>query len=253
MRIVRWLLVLLLLLVALAGVLVWTAPAPIAYRLLRGHLGTVELAGLSGSAWQGRAEQVAVAAVPLGALDWSLDKAPLLGGVLHGTATLVGKDLEARAMITAGKEVLTLEDLHVQLPASALAPALDIPALVLLGRIELDVDFAEIRAGMLHRAQGTAHWRELGISGGTAAMLPGLGAEFRDAPGGGIAADVHDLGGPLAVNGKVLIVDGRFTSETTLLLREDNPQIAELLKFIGERTPDGGSLLRIEGELRPLW
>jgi len=43
----------------------------------------VELAGLSGSAWQGRAEQAAVAAVPLGALNWSLDKAPLLGGVLH--------------------------------------------------------------------------------------------------------------------------------------------------------------------------
>ena len=39
---------------------------------------------MSGSVWQGRAEQVAVAAVPLGALEWTLDKAPLLGGTLHG-------------------------------------------------------------------------------------------------------------------------------------------------------------------------
>lgn len=253
MRVVRVLLVLLLLMVALAGVLLWTAPAPIAYRLLRSHLGTVELSGLSGSVWQGRAEQVAVAAVPLGSLEWQLDKAPLLAGTLHGTATLTGNDLEARAMITSSKGVLALEDLQVELPASALSPALDIPALVLLGRIELDVDFAEIRSGLLQRAQGRAHWRELGISGGAVASLPGLTAEFRDAPGGGIAADLRDLGGPLAVNGKVLIRDGGFTSETTLLLREDSPQLAELLKFIGERTPDGGSLLRIEGELHPLW
>jgi len=36
-------------------------------------------------------------------------------------------------------------------------------------------------------------------------------------------------------------------------VRGDNPQLAEALLYVGERTPDGGSLLRVEGTLRKLF
>jgi hypothetical protein len=36
-------------------------------------------------------------------------------------------------------------------------------------------------------------------------------------------------------------------------LREDNPQLAELLTYVGQRRDDGSSYLRVEGTLTPLW
>ena len=38
----------------------------------------------------------------------------------------------------------------------------------------------------------------------------------------------------------------------SLNLREPNPALEEVLKFVGERTPDGGSLLRVDGSLKPV-
>lgn len=253
MRLVRTLLLLALVAIVLVAVLAWTAPAGIAYRLLRPHLGPVELSGLSGSVWQGRAEQATALGVPIGALDWRVAKGPALARRFEARLGLAGGGIEASANVHGGDDVVRLSDIDARLPAALLGPALDIPALVLTGEIELDVAEAEIAHGILTRASGSATWRDIGVVGAAVASLPGLRAEFAPRADGAIAARLADLGGALSVDGTVVIRDGRFTSETKLLLREPDPRLAEMLKFVGERTPDGGSLLRIEGELKPLW
>ena len=253
MRFVRTLLVLLLVAIVLAAVLAWTAPAEIAYRFLKPRLGPVELSGLTGSVWDGRAEQATAFGVPIGALDWRVEKASALARRLDARLGLSGGGIEAGASVHGDGDVVRLEDLRATLPAALMGPALDIPALVLTGEIALDVSEAEVTQGLLTRATGTATWRDIGVLGAAVASLPGIRAEFAPRADGAIEARLSDLGGALAVDGTVVIRDGTFDSETRLSLRDPDSRLAEVLKFVGERTPDGGSLLRIEGELKPLW
>lgn len=253
MRFVRRLLLSIVALLVLGAVLVWTAPAELAYRVLRDRIAVLELDGISGSVWHGAAQRASSFGRALGTLEWRVAKAPLLSRRYAADLELAGERLHGAASIAGGADDLTLRDLDFVLPAELLGPALDIPALQFLGAVRLDVQEATVRGGLLESATGSAEWTELGIRGAAVATLPGLRAEFAPTAPGTIDATLRDLGGPLAVAGTVRIAGGRFVSETSLSLREPNPQLEELLKFIGQRTPDGGSYLRIEGTLKPLW
>jgi hypothetical protein len=90
------------------------------------------------------------------------------------------------------------------------------------------------------------------VTGAANATLPGVRIDFAPAADGAVVGEVSDLGGPLAIAGELRIKDGRYLSETRLNLREPQPQIEEALKFIGQRMADGGSYLRVEGELHPV-
>lgn len=253
MRILRALLVLVLLALLLLGVLVWTAPADVAYAWLRERLGPIELAGVTGSVWEGRAAEVAALGRGLGALEWRLGKRAMLSRRLDGHFTLGGAGIEGSADVAGGSDELRIANLKLTLPAELLGPAMDIPALVFEGRVELDVPEARLAGGYLRSARGSAVWRDIGVRGAAVARLPGIRADFAPAADGSIEATLDDLGGALDVDGIVKIRDGAFTSETRLALREPDPHLAEMLKFIGERTPDGASLLRVEGTLEKLW
>jgi general secretion pathway protein N len=249
MRALRWILGSLGMLALAAGLLAWFAPAELALRFFGDRLGPVRLQGVSGSAWQGRAEQLIAFDVTLGPVAWTLARGDTLAGKPRGTLDLAGSAVRARGAFAREGAEWRFEGVQAELPAALLAPALDIPALGLRGRVVVDAPEAVLRDGLLARARGHAEWRDLGVTGAANATLPGVRIDFAPAPDGAIVAEVRDLGGPLEVAGEVRIKDGAFLSETRLHLREPNPQLEEALKFIGQRTPEGGSYLRIEGQL----
>ena len=238
--------VVLIALVAVASLL-WLAPAELALRWYGDRLGPIRLQGVSGSVWQGRAEQLVAFDVALGPLAWTVERSSTLQGSPRGRLELQGGEVRAAGNFSRSGAVLRLSDIRANLPAALLAPALDIPALGLVGRIDLQASAAELRDGLLHSAQGRVEWRDLGVTGAASVRLPGVGIDFAPAADGAIVAEVADLGGPLAIAGEVRLKDGHFLSETRLNLRQPDPQIEEALKFIGQRMADGGSFLRIEG------
>jgi len=252
MRFLRRFLVLLVLLAIVAGALAWTAPADLAYRLFGARLAPLEAQGLGGSVWDGNAERVSAMGLVLGRATWHVDRMAALRGTLRGDFAVDGRDVNGRAKFARGPGALDVEALRTRFPAQLLAPALDIPGLVLLGTLELDVERLQFSDGLLRTAKGKATWRDLGVSGGAEARLPGLEITFAPDAAGNIVADIHDLGGALAIEGRTTIAGMHYSSETHLYLREPNPQLEEALKWIGERSPDGGSLLRIEGEIKAL-
>jgi general secretion pathway protein N len=249
MRIVGWLLGALGLAALAVGVLAWFAPAELALRWFGDRLGPVRLQGASGSLWQGRAEQLVAFDVALGPVAWTLERMPGLSGAPRGTIDLSGSEVRARGAFAREADGWRFDGIRAEFPAALLAPALDIPALGLRGRVVVDAPEARLRDGLLASARGHAEWRELGVAGAANASLPGVRIDFSPAPDGAIVAVVDDLGGPLDVAGTVRIKDGAFLSETRLHLREPDPQLEEALKFVGQRTPEGGSYLRIEGQL----
>lgn len=252
MSFARWIGALALLLLVAAAVLLWTAPAALLLRWYADQLGPVQLQGVSGSLWQGRAEQVIAFGVALGPVDWQVEPGSVFAGQARGALTLSGSQVRASTRFARSAGQLQLDAIRAEFPAALLAPALDIPALSLLGRISVDAPEAQLREGLLYSARGKATWQDLGITGAANVRLPGVGIEFAPGADGTILAEVSDLGGPLAIDGEVRIRDGHFLSETRLNLREPNPPLEEALKFIGQRMPDGGSWLRVEGQLKSL-
>jgi len=105
-----------------------------------------------------------------------------------------------------------------------------VSALTLLGRVSCKFPRIELQGGLPRRVEGTATWRDLAVAGAATAALPGLEIAFRTESEGLIAADVKDLGGPLAIDGQVRVAGDRFRTEVRLNLREPNPALEEVLK-----------------------
>ena len=240
-------------LLAFAAVAVFTAPADWLYRHFAQPNSGVVLHGVRGTLWSGSAERVSAFTQPLGALQWQLDHWPTLVGRPRGKLNLRGTDVEGRAHFASDASTLRVDDLHGRFPASLLGPALDIPGLTFLGEVRFDLERLEIVDGIPRVAVGTASWTRLGVAGGAQAQLPGLKAQLSELAPEGVLIELSDLGGALEVQGHTQMRQGQFRTEVRLRAREPNPQLEELLTFIGERHPDGGSLLIVEGEALPLY
>ena len=237
-------------LLAIAVVVVVTCPAQFAYRFVADRLGAVKLAGLSGSIWQGHASSAQVLGVELGAVDWELQAAPLLHAVAAVHLTLSGGTISASGDVMSGSDgAIQVGNATMRAPAQFAAPALDIPALQLLGDLEIVVAQARLRQAWPESANGTAHWRNAAVSGAAQAQLGDLEATFASAADGSINGAVHDLGGPLQVSGTFVVRAGSYDAEAKLLARDGNAQVTEALRYIGEPQADGSSLLRIHGQL----
>ncbi len=245
----------LLALVFVAGVLVWTAPADVAYRVLRSRLGGWQAQGLSGSLWEGRAAQVAVHGVPLGALQWKVSRPAFFSGTTRGSAIL--EDQRNRIALDLHFErrgrTATLRDLTLVMPAQMLAPALSLPGLVPLGVVEARLPEVSLVDGHLARVTGSVEWREMGVSGAAEGSLGDIEAAFDAAPDGAVLLVVRDRNARIGVNGRVRFSGPEFDMEVTLTPRESSLQIFEVLRLIGQRTADGGTLLRVNGRMQPLY
>jgi len=142
-----------------------------------------------------------------------------------------------------------VRDATFRMPARMAAPALDIPALDLLGEIDGKLTQAQLHGAWMDDASGSLRWNNAAVTGAAQAQLGDIEATFSSAPDGSIAGMVHDLGGPLQVNGTFKVAAGSFDAEAKLAARDGNPQVIEALRYIGQLQPDGTSLLIIHGGL----
>jgi hypothetical protein len=227
-----------------------TCPAQFAYSFIADRLGAVKLSGISGSIWNGHASSVQVFGAPIGALDWELQAAPLL----HGTATahlaLSGGEITATGDVASSSgDAVELGNATVRAPAHVAAPALDIPALQLLGDLDIAIAHARLRGAWPEAANGTAHWRNAAVSGAAQAQLGELEATFASTADGSIGGNVRDLGGPLQLDGTFRVNAGSYDADAILRARDGNAQVSEALRYIGEPQADGSSHLVIHGQL----
>ncbi len=254
MKFLRNLLILVVALLVIAGVIAVTCPADYAYRLMAGRLGAFRLDGISGSIWNGHASSAQVFGHELGALAWQLEPAPLLGREVLAHVQLDGGEVKAAGIVDRSSDgAINVRDATFQIPARMAAPALDIPALELLGTIDGKLAQAQLRGVWVDGASGSARWNNAAVAGAAQAQLGDLEATFSSAPDGSIAGVAHDLGGPLQVSGTFKVAAGSFDAEARLAARDANPQVVEALRYIGQMQADGTSLLVIHGSLFKLF
>lgn len=254
MRILRNVVMVLVVLLVIGAVVVATCPAEYAYRLVADRLGVVRLGGLSGSIWQGHASSVQVFGQPLGAVDWQLEAAPLLGREVMAHVRLSGAEITANGTIDRTPDsTLSVREVTFRVPARLAEPALDIPALQFLGNIDGTLAEARLHGAWVEQASGTLRWNDAAVAGAAQAQLGALEATFSSAPDGAIAGVAHDTGGPLELNGTFKVSAGSFDADAILAARDGNPQVTEALRYIGQLQADGKSHLIVHGQLFKLF
>lgn len=240
--------------VIFAAIFVWLCPADFVYRWYAPRLGSVSLSELSGSIWQGHAGNVRAFRRNLGALDWRLQAWPLLRGDKIAQFNLGGMQVTAHGLVTRTADGrLDIRDAAFELPASELEPAIGVPALHLIGRIEIHIEHLRLHEIWVEDARGSAIWRDAAVAGAAQARLSDLAASFTTPMQGSIAGELHDLGGPLAAHGMFKLALAGYDAELKLAARDDDPHVLEALQFVGQPQLDGTVLLKIQGHLLKLF
>jgi hypothetical protein len=249
MKAVRRLLWVAVALVAVAAIAAWTFPAGLAYRLAGDTLFPLRLHDLGGTVWSGHAGHVDLLGYDLGTLDWRLQPLPLLHGESVAQFVLAGPIASGSGSVRRSGAQTEFDDTVLHVPARVAAPALAIPALELLGTLDIRIASVRLLGMRFERAAGTVLWRGAAVAGAAQARLGDLQATFSPAADGGISGVVQDLGGPLEVAGAFHASIGRYDAQARLAARGDVPQVREALQYIGQPQADGSRVLEIRGRL----
>jgi general secretion pathway protein N len=247
MKIVRWILLVAVLLLVVAGIAAWTCPVDFVYPLVARALGPVRLRDLGGTVWDGRAGGVEFLGRNLGTLQWRLQPGPLLQGDTVAQFTLIGDAVSGSGIVERHAGTIAFRDTKLRLPARLVAPALAIPSLELLGDVEIDVAQARLRGTLVEEATGTAYWRNAAVGGSAQARLGDLQANYAATGDGGIAGTVQDLGGPLEAAGTFKARLGQYEAQARLAARGGDPRVTEALQYVGQPQDDGSRILEIRG------
>jgi hypothetical protein len=255
MRFLKYLLVVLVLLLAIGAALFWMLPADFAYRQGARMLGPVVLSGVSGTLWDGHADGISVFGRDLGEIDWRMAKGAALRGRIAADVRIQGTDVDAAGMVEReSSSDLTLRDLRFRFPAEMLAPLFDVPGLELRGAISGVVAEATLRAGVPVGATGNARWSEAGVAGSAVARFADIVGEFAAQPDGSIAGTAHDDGsGHLSVDATFRAALTGYEIDARLAARDGDPDVQQALRGIGEPQPDGSTKIVLRGPMMRLY
>lgn len=228
-------------------VLIAFMPARLAQRLAGERLGPLRLAGVSGTLWHGHAAQASWGPRALGALDWTLARAPLLAGRAETTFALRGADgLALDGAATHAGERADLRDVALELPAERLAPLLGDDPPVLGGTIRARIESAQLTRGWPTALQARAVWRDATL-GNDAVPLGEVVADAAVQADGGIGGAVRDDGrGAVAIAGRYRILPLGWTLQLTLTPRRDDAATRRALARFGKPGADGSVALHIK-------
>jgi general secretion pathway protein N len=255
MRIGRLLLFALVGLLAVAGTVLWLAPAQWAAAAVRGAThGRIDLAEASGSLWNGQATLVLASGLEAGAaraslperLSWRLSPWPLL----VGTVDLVLSHPSALSQplaVRADSRGASLQATTVRLPAAMLA-GLGAPFNTVRpgGLITITWDHLEIGAGRLRGALG-AEWQYA-----SSALTPvSPMGHYRLQTNGvfpGMTLDLQTVSGPLELTGSGTIAEGgrfKFNGLARAVPGTDpavKTRLTNLIALLGRRDGDAAVL-----------
>jgi Type II secretion system (T2SS), protein N len=189
-------------------------PAATAYRWFAPP--GVRMTGIDGTLWSGSADLFSVSGVPMRDLEWTLGKLPLLLGRLSGQFSVRLSDGFANGTVVATPRTVRLSGLQIATSLGTLSARL--PLQGAQGAVSATLDELVLRNGWPTTASGRVRVRGLGVrpiiaqSGATLVTLGDYELSNFDVSGNRLAAELHDGGGLIEVDGTVgLITQGEGT------------------------------------------
>jgi hypothetical protein len=207
-------------------------------------------ASVEGSLWSGSCSAMSIAHNPLGDVSWELHPLRLFLGQLavHATAVHGTAQASADVELSFGQRI-TARKLVGDVP---LDPAV-IPGLPasLRGQAHFDLPLVRLEHGILTQLQGRIEVHDLEDRTGEATALGSYVIEFPAAPGGEPVGKLHDLDGPLAVEGTLRLTrQPGFDLQGEVTARPGAPPtLINNIRFLGSPDALGRRPFGISGTL----
>lgn len=251
-----------LFLIAFAVTVVWKFPAAGVLPHVSTH--PVAVAGVSGSIWNGSAQQVQPPNPALLAknVNWRFRPAALMSG-----ATAANLDFEVLGgsgngdvsrNITNGD--VTVTDGTFRMPAVNLGQFLPLPIVDFGGNLIADIETLQLENNLLKTTRGTVVWRNAEVTGGLQAALGQVVLDVEPQQVDGKPAHIATLSskdGDLELNGEVQIdLNGNYRADIRLKpTATANQGLTGALGSLGpiaKRESDGSYRIRNNGNIRNL-
>jgi general secretion pathway protein N len=230
--------------------LVWTFPADRAVALLRSQTPQLQMTGVTGTVWSGRATILQYQGQRLPRFKWQFQPLALFKAQLAFAIAFDGEGRTGSADVGLRPDgSVVVEDIDAHLPMADLATQLGIP-ISLNGMVEVALAELTVANDMVQSAQGTLHWREAAMTAPVAQKLGDFSAQLTT-EAAGIKAQIRDEGGPLQLEGTVrLINDGSYQFSAKATVRDvQQTLLQQALQAAGRQEADGRVLLEYNGRL----
>lgn len=213
----------------------------------------VNVAGVEGTVWKGRAQVVQVANTHLGSMSWDLHVLALFTGRLQADVQLTRTDGFARGVLSLSPSGnVRARDFTASLPLSAV-PAGSLPP-GWAGTLNIKLADLVLEKGWPTRVSGTVEARDLvgpprrpTNIGSYKVTFPAPAANSAE----GLAGALTDIEGPLQITGTLLLKPGRaYQLDTLIATRPQTPrQVVDALQFLGPPDPQGRRPFSASGTL----
>ena len=247
----RWLGYFLFFIVSYALFLLATLPATHAYSFASQQIKQLSLQELTGTVWQGTAQQAIVNNTAIGPVHWRFQPLSLLLGKVEFDLSTTGKSLLSSGSIGA---TITgtpfLSGFKGDSSANTLTSLFQLRAFTPTGRVKFDLPKVQFENNRLSHAEGRIQWNEAGI---TQPAMVSIGQVAIDlmTDGDGIHGQLSDMDASIAISGKVdLLKDGRYQVRGQLQPKPTTPpDLASALNMLGQANARGGVDLHFDGQL----
>lgn len=245
----RWFSILAIAVLAL-GALVWFIPASWAMPLLRSQLRGVRMEGVSGTLWEGRAQELSIGDGPaVGSLAWDLSRRALLGDI-QANVDLRQPQLRLQGevqRVSAAQWELRGVTLHMDMAMLGTQPWTQGQP---QGQLDLQAPQAQLRGAWPMQLDATGTWSQAAIR--TAQGSVPLGTVMLAVTGqsGALQGTLSDDGrGLVQTAGRLAFSPLGWDLQLRLVPRSDDPAILSWLRSLGKPTADGTLELRYRGGL----
>ena len=206
--------------------------------------------GVDGSVWSGTCTGMSVAHNPIGDVSWQLRPLQLFLGrlVVHASAVHEAAHVSADIQLGLG-ERLTARALLGELPLDPqVIPGLPV---TLSGRAHLDLPLARLEHGVITQLVGRIELRDLVDHSVNTTALGSYVIEFPAGTAGDPVGKLHDLEGPLAVEGTMRLTrEPGFELEGDITARPGAPpELVNNIRFLGSPDALGRRPFTISGTL----
>lgn len=215
----------------------WFAPAEI------------QLSGISGTVWTGRASEGQASGLYLRDLEWTISPSALLRGVLRVDLRVspAGGFLDSRIDLHPSGDV-TFTDLAAGLSMDALRGALPLSGIE--GNIRLQLSYLTIEDGFPSSAEGSGEVMSLLVRPLFRAPLGSYRVRFTGAEDG-IMGSIEDIDGVFDIAGTIKLDSARNYELRGLVVPtgEAPADLVRQLQFLGSPNERGQREFRLEGAL----
>lgn len=215
----------------------------------------ITLHGVSGRAWAGAADRLALDAgsglPPITAVTWDIVAWRLLTGQLHADFEARSAGLEARGRIgVTPARTLIVSGTTLRGPVAGLARQAPFPVAA-SGQLLARVERARIEAGTPRAVRARAVWSDANLQAPLAVALGDVVVEV-EPESDGQRAVIEASGGDLAIDGTAsLDADGGYRLEVTLTPGSGaSERLREMLLLVAREDGDGNYVIRQSGRLQ---